>query len=128
MTAALEGGEWSASRPGRTLLVGKTWYPSQRRMGGPQGRSGRAENISPPGFDSRNVQSVAQSLYRLSYPAQKLRNYPDKYHDYIRRSRSDSAFAQCREARELRLRIRPAALWLLVFVFIPGDGLLEVMG
>ena len=27
MTAALEGGEWSAARPGRTLLPGKTRYP-----------------------------------------------------------------------------------------------------
>jgi hypothetical protein len=28
MTAALEGGEWSAARPGRTLHPGKTLYPS----------------------------------------------------------------------------------------------------
>jgi len=27
MTAALEGGEWSAARPGRTLPLGKTRYP-----------------------------------------------------------------------------------------------------
>jgi len=27
MTAALEGGEWSAARPGRTLPPGKTHYP-----------------------------------------------------------------------------------------------------
>ena len=29
-----------------------------RRLGGPQGRSGRAENLVPPGFDPRTVQSV----------------------------------------------------------------------
>ena len=29
-TAALEGGEWSAARPGRTLLPGKTRYPFHR--------------------------------------------------------------------------------------------------
>ena len=40
MTAALEGGEWSAARPGHTLPPGKTWYPFYRRLGGPQGRSG----------------------------------------------------------------------------------------
>ena len=51
MTAALEGGEWSAARPGRTLPPGKTRYPFYRRLGGPQGRSGQAENSSPPGFD-----------------------------------------------------------------------------
>jgi len=36
MTVALEDGEWSAARPGRTLTPGKTWYPFYRRLGGPQ--------------------------------------------------------------------------------------------
>ena len=58
MTAALEGGEWSAARPGRTLTRGKTHYPLYRRLVGPQGRSGRAENPAPPGFDPRTVQPV----------------------------------------------------------------------
>ena len=56
MTAALEGGEWSAARPGRTLPPGKTWYLLYRRLGGPQGRSGRAENLVPTGIRSRTVQ------------------------------------------------------------------------
>jgi len=47
MTAALEGGEWTAARPGHTLHTGKTRYPFYRRLGGPQGRSGRAENLVP---------------------------------------------------------------------------------
>jgi len=55
MTAALEGGEWSAARPGRTLPPGKTRYPFYRRLGGPQGRSGLAENLVPTGIRSRNV-------------------------------------------------------------------------
>ena len=55
MTAALEGGEWSAARPGRTLPSGKTRYPFYRRLGGPQGRSGRAENV-PTGILSGTVQ------------------------------------------------------------------------
>ena len=58
MTAALEGGEWSAARPGRTLLPGKIWYPFYRKLGGPQGRSGRAENLVPIGIRSRTVQPV----------------------------------------------------------------------
>ena len=58
MTAALEGGEWSAARPGRTLPPGKTRYPLYRRLGGPQGRSGRAENLVPTGIRSRTVQPV----------------------------------------------------------------------
>ena len=58
MTAVLEGGEWSASRPGRTLPTGKNGYPFYRRLGGPQGRSGRAENLVPTGIRSRTVQPV----------------------------------------------------------------------
>ena len=50
MTAALEEGEWSAARPGRTLPPGKTRYQLYRRLGGPQGRSGRAGNLTPPGL------------------------------------------------------------------------------
>ena len=50
MTAALEGGEWSAARPGRTLPPGKTR--------GPQGRSGRTENLVVTGIRSRTVQPV----------------------------------------------------------------------
>jgi len=45
MTAALEGGEWSAACPGRTLPPGKTWFPFYRRLGGSQRWSGRAENL-----------------------------------------------------------------------------------
>ena len=56
MTTAVEGDEWSAARPGRTLSPGKTRYPLYRRLDGPQGRSGRAENLAPPGFDTRTVQ------------------------------------------------------------------------
>jgi len=37
MTAALEGGEWSAARPGRNLTPGKTRYPLYRRLVGPPG-------------------------------------------------------------------------------------------
>jgi len=39
MTAALEGGEWSAGRPGRNLPPGKTRYSLYRRLGGPQGHN-----------------------------------------------------------------------------------------
>jgi len=48
------------SRPGRSLPPGKTWYPLYRRLGGPQGLSGRVQKIWPaPGFDPRTVQPVA---------------------------------------------------------------------
>ena len=81
MTAALEGGEWSAARPGRTLPPGKTRYPLYRRLGGPQGRSGRAEILAPTGIRSPDRPARSQSLYRLSYPAHtpwsKLHSYGD---------------------------------------------------
>ena len=51
-------GEWSAARPGRTLPPGKTRYPFYRRLGGPQGRSARAENLVPTGIRSRIIQPV----------------------------------------------------------------------
>jgi len=58
MTAELEGGEWSAAHLGRTLRPGKTRYPFYKRLGGPQGRPGRAENLVSTGIRSRTVQPV----------------------------------------------------------------------
>jgi hypothetical protein len=59
-TSVLEGGEGSASRPGRFLHTRKTRYSLYRKLGGPQGRSGQVRKISyPPGFDPRTVQPVA---------------------------------------------------------------------
>jgi hypothetical protein len=49
---------WSAGRPGHTLPPGKTRYPFYRRLGGPHGRSGRAENLVPTGIRSRTVQPL----------------------------------------------------------------------
>jgi len=62
MTAALEGAEWSAACPGRTLPLAKTQYPLYRRLGGPQGQSGQVENLVPNGTRSRTVQPIV-SLY-----------------------------------------------------------------
>jgi hypothetical protein len=46
------GGEWSASRPGRLTPQKKSpWYPLDRRLGGLQSRSGRGgeeKNPQPP--------------------------------------------------------------------------------
>ena len=58
MTAALEGGECLAVRPGRTLPPGKTRYPFYRRLGEPQGQSGRdlyrGINDFKKGYQPRN--------------------------------------------------------------------------
>jgi len=65
MTAVVEGGEWSAARPGRTLPPGKTRYPFYRRPGGPQGRSGRAENLVPTRIRSLTLQPVVSRYTEL---------------------------------------------------------------
>ena len=69
MTAALEGGEWSASRPGRTLPPGTNretilqetgWAPGPVWTGG----KSRPHRDSIPDRPARS-----HSLYRLSYRA-----------------------------------------------------------
>ena len=51
------GGQRHASA---ALPPGQTRYRLYRRLGGPQGRSGRVRKMSPPqGFDPRTVQPVA---------------------------------------------------------------------
>jgi len=92
MTAALEGGEWSAARFVRTLPPWKTRYPLHRRLDGPQGRSGRAENL---GIRSRTIQPVAQSLYRLSYPA----------HTHIYMSKGKAVPLQARSGPEVSRKL-----------------------
>jgi len=73
MTAALEGGEWSAAHPSCTLPPGKTWYPFYRRLGGPWGRSGQAESLIPTGIRSRTIQPVAVAIpTELPGPLRKL--------------------------------------------------------
>ena len=52
------------------LPAGNTRYPLYRRLGGPQGRSGRLRKILPPtGIRSPDRPARSESLYRLSYPS-----------------------------------------------------------
>ena len=46
------------STPRPHFTPGKTRYPLYRRLGGPQGRSGRAENLVPTGIRSPTVQPL----------------------------------------------------------------------
>ena len=73
LTSALEGGEGSESRPGRTLPLRKTRFPLYRR---PRWASGSvwtgAENLAPTGIRSPDRPAHRQSLYRLSYPVLKF--------------------------------------------------------
>ena len=52
LTSAIGGGGWLTPRPGRFALWKETRYPLYRRLGRPQGRSGRVRKISPPHRDS----------------------------------------------------------------------------
>ena len=73
------GGEGSASCPSRSLSPGKTRYPSYRRLGGPQCRSGQVRKFSPPqGFDPRTVQPVASPYIDWDiWPTMDAVNAPD---------------------------------------------------
>jgi len=62
LTSALDGCEWSASRPGRFTYTKEPQYPFNRRPRGPQSadldfQNERKKNLSPlPGFEPRFVQ------------------------------------------------------------------------
>ena len=58
MTSPLDGVGAQRHAPS-AFTPGKTRYPLYRRLGGPQGQSGRVQKISPqPGFDPRTIQPV----------------------------------------------------------------------
>jgi hypothetical protein len=80
LTSAIDGGEWSASRPGRVFPRGKDfWYTLYSRLGGPQSRCGQREwrkNPLPlPGIEPRSPGHPvrSQTLYWLSYAGSILR-------------------------------------------------------
>jgi hypothetical protein len=87
LTSALDGGEWSASasRPGRALPPGKEpRYPLDRRLGGPQSRSGRRgekKNLPLSGIEPRSPDRPArsQTLYCLRYRGSLDLSYISKH-------------------------------------------------
>jgi len=71
MTTAVEGGEGSVSRPGRSL---PPYVPIVPEAGwGPGPVSTGAENLAPTGIRSPDRPTGSQSLYRLRYPAHMYR-------------------------------------------------------
>ena len=92
---------WSTPRPGRFTPPPpprKTRYPLYRRLGGPQGRSGRMRKISPPtGIRSTDRPARTESLYRLSYPGPFI---PAKYKTYL------SVFSRSKESKVSNKHVR----------------------
>ena len=61
------------------LPPGITRYPLYKRLGGPQGRYERVQNISPPpGFDSRTVESEASRYTDHAIPGHKFQTGASK--------------------------------------------------
>jgi len=76
--------EESAFTPRPPLLPGKILYPFYRRLGGPQGRSGRAENLVPTGIGFRTVQAIVAiptELPGLQVSHSKERKFTDIFGD-----------------------------------------------
>jgi hypothetical protein len=73
LTLALVGGEWSASHPGRFIPWKEPRYTLDRRLGGPQSRSGRGgkEKNSQvlqglePDHAARSLVAIPTELSRL---------------------------------------------------------------
>ena len=78
MTAALEGGEWSAARPGRTLPPGKTRYPLYRVWVGPRAGLDGCRKSHPHRNSIPYCPARSQSLYRLRYLAPCIDWYSQK--------------------------------------------------
>jgi hypothetical protein len=80
LTSALDGGEWSVSRPGRFTPGKELPVPIDRTLGGLQrqsGHGGEEKNSQPqPGIEplSSDRPARSQSLYRLSYGFIFIRN------------------------------------------------------
>jgi hypothetical protein len=66
-------GGWSTPRTGRFTPGRETRYWFYRRLGGPQGRSGRVRKTTPPpGFDPRTVPWPVTIPSELSRPESRL--------------------------------------------------------
>jgi hypothetical protein len=75
MTSVLEGGRWSAPRPGR-FTPGKDPVPVVQEAGWAPGLVWTcAKNRTPTGIRSLDYPARNQSLYRLSYPAYDYSRY-----------------------------------------------------
>ena len=89
---ALEGGEGSVSRPGRSLPSGKDPVPIVQKAGWAPGQVWTgAENLATTEIRSPDRPARNQSLYRLSYQAHiQVRKVKYKSHNQLYRSKVSS--------------------------------------
>jgi len=69
---ALEGGKWSAARPGRTLPPGKDTVPIVQEAGWAPGPVWTGGKSHPTGIRSPDHPARSQSLYQATQPIKKL--------------------------------------------------------
>jgi hypothetical protein len=61
------------------LTQGETWHPLCRKLGGPQGQSGRVQKISSStGIQSPDHPASSELLYWLRYPGPQGRNMSEQ--------------------------------------------------
>jgi hypothetical protein len=95
-TSELDGDGWSTPRPGRFTPGKETLYSLYGRLGGPQGRSGRLQKISPPpGFDPRTVQPVPTELSCSNPVVSWIRNQ-HSFCDWVGTAKSLCVTLNCR--------------------------------
>jgi len=63
------------TNPDRTLSLEMTRYPFYSRLSGPQGRSGRAENLVPTGIRSQDHQACSSVAIPTELPDPLRRRY-----------------------------------------------------
>ena len=81
MTAALEGGEWSAGRPGRTLPPGKDPVPILEEAGwtpGPVWMSVKSRPVLNTVGNCNTVASVIILYYNIMGPPSYMRSVVDR--------------------------------------------------
>jgi hypothetical protein len=72
LTSALEGGLWSASRPGRLYLRQRPGTHCTGGWVGPGDGLDRCGKSRPTGIRSPDLPTLSESLYRLRYPGSSL--------------------------------------------------------
>ena len=117
MTAALEGGEWSAARLGRTLPPGKTRYPFYRRLGGPQGRPvWTGGKFRPHGDSIPDRPARSQPLYRPSYTAHTHTHTHTHTHIYI--IQTNFMLQRVNKTQQIKLCERLNTFWKILVTLV----------